>query len=267
MQIFIIPNTQMKMRRHKKIASVAKPLISLLFWLALWYILSAIVGKELLLPSPFTVFNKLLNLAVMSDFWVSIALSLLRIFCGCAVGILLGLIFAILASAFDIADTFISPLMRTVRATPVASFIILVLLWAGRNFVPTIISAMMVTPVVYTSMRSSICQTAPDLLEMARAFRFGRIKTLRLIYIPSSLSAFQSSCMNAVGLSWKSGVAAEVLCLPSGAIGTRLYYAKLYLETGELFAWTAIVIILSFILERLFRLALNQLSKKVPKYD
>ena len=71
--------------------------------------------------------------------------------------------------------------------------------------------------------------------------------------------------MNAVGLAWKSGVAAEVLCLPSGAIGTRLYYAKLYLETGELFAWTAVVIILSFTLERIFRLALNQLSKKGSK--
>ena len=253
-----------KIRKHK-IIKVIKPLISLLFWLVLWYILASIVGKELLLPSPVTVLKKLAELAVTSDFWTSVALSLLRIFCGCAAGIVSGVIFAAFTSASVIADTLISPLMRTVRATPVASFIILVLLWIGRDFVPTIISAMMVAPVVYSSMCTSIRQTDPNLLEMARTFRFGNIRTLKYIYIPSSLPAFQASCMNAVGLAWKSGVAAEVLCLPSGAIGTRLYYAKLYLETGELFAWTAVVIILSFTLERIFRLALNQLSKKGSK--
>jgi NitT/TauT family transport system permease protein len=60
-----------------------------------------------------------------------------------------------------------------------------------------------------------------------------------------------------MGLAWKSGVAAEVLCQPKLAIGSELYYSKIYLETPELFAWTALVIILSFILEKLFKLLLS----------
>ena len=57
----------------------------------------------------------------------------------------------------------------------------------------------------------------------------------------------------AIGLAWKSGVAAEVLCLPKAAIGTQVYYSKIYLETPSLFAWTAVVIVLSMLLERIVR--------------
>ena len=54
-------------------------------------------------------------------------------------------------------------------------------------------------------------------------------------------------------------MAAEVLCQPKLAIGTQLYYGKIYLETDRLFAWTAVVIVLSVLLERLLRRLLRQM--------
>ena len=56
----------------------------------------------------------------------------------------------------------------------------------------------------------------------------------------------------AIGLSWKSGAAAEVIGIPSGSIGEKLYEAKVYLETADLFAWTIAVILLSWLSEKLF---------------
>ena len=102
----------------------------------------------------------------------------------------------------------------------------------------------------------------PLLLEAARAYRFGRWKRVRLVYLPSVLPYFASGCHTALGLAWKSGVAAEVLCVPRLAIGTQVYYSKIYLETPALFAWTAVVLVLSFALEGLLGALLSRVERR-----
>ncbi len=111
----------------------------------------------------------------------------------------------------------------------------------------------------------SVCQAIrgvdKSLLEMARMYQFGRMKTLRLVYFPSVSPAWSAASVTAMGLGWKAGIAAEVLCLPKMAIGTNLYYSKIYLETPALFAWTAVIIVLSFILENGFMLLMKRYSE------
>ena len=57
------------------------------------------------------------------------------------------------------------------------------------------------------------------------------------------------------------GVAAEVIGLPNGSIGDALYRAKITLSTGELFAWTFVIILLSAAFEKLFLRALDAVSR------
>ena len=59
----------------------------------------------------------------------------------------------------------------------------------------------------------------------------------------------------------KAGVAAEVIGLPNGSIGDALYRAKITLSTGELFAWTFVIILLSAAFEKLFLRALDAVSR------
>ncbi len=238
--------TKNKIPRH------LKGLISAAFWIAVWFGVSALIGQELIIPSPVSVLSTLFTLAGKVSFWQATGLSLLRIFGGFAAGVLLGGVLAVLTLRFELIDALFSPVIRIVRATPVASFIILALLWIGHSLVPAFISMLMVVPVVWQSLRTAIMETDKDLLEMARIYRFGSMKTIKLVYFPSVLPAFTAACLTSMGLAWKSGIAAEVLCLPRNSIGTGLYYSKIYLETPSLFAWTAVVVVLSFILERLF---------------
>lgn len=146
-------------------------------------------------------------------------------------------------------DRLIAPAVKVIRATPVASFIVLVLLWAPTGRVPAVVSALMVLPVLWGNVCKGIGQTDPKLLEAAGAYRFSTGKKLRLIYVPCALPYVASGCATALGLAWKAGVAAEVLCQPALAIGKELYRAKITLDTPALFAWTAAVIALSFVLE------------------
>jgi NitT/TauT family transport system permease protein len=81
--------------------------------------------------------------------------------------------------------------------------------------------------------------------------------------MPAVLPAFRQGCSVALGICWKSGVAAEVIGLPDGSIGDALYRAKITLATGELFAWTLVIIALSAVFERLFLAALDAAARRL----
>lgn len=228
---------------------IGRVLLPVLFWLGVWQLAAAAVGQELLLPGPAAVGRRLLELAAGAVFWQTALASLLRIFGGLLLGVALGALLAGLTAWVPLLDWVLTPAVKVVRATPVASFILLVYLWVERGRVPGLISALMVLPVVWGNVTRGIAETDPQLLELARAYGFGRGRTLRRIYIPSVLPYFASGCRTALGLAWKAGVVAEVLCQPQNAIGTQIYNTKYYLETPSLFAWTLVVIALSFLLE------------------
>ena len=237
-------------------------LLPALFWLGVWQLAAWGVGSELLLPGPLAAGRALCALALTPAFWYSAGASVLRILLGLLLGALSGVLLALLTCASPWAALLLSPAVRMIRATPVASFILLVLLWVSRSAVPGVISALMVLPVVWSAVCLGVSRTDPLLLELARAYRFGRYKTLRLIYVPSVLPHLAGGLNTAMGLAWKSGVAAEVICRPRLAAGTRIYNAKLALETPELFAWTAAVVALSLLLERLMGLALRRAQRR-----
>ena len=239
------------------------------FWLGVWQLCALLVdrsmggrGNELLLPYPSTVLAALTHLAGTGEFWESVLLSLLRVLAGLVVGAGLGGLAAALTCAGAWADRLLSPAIRVVRAAPVASFILLVLLWTGRDQVPVVIVALMVLPVVWDSLSQGIRATDAQWLELARAYRFSRWKTVRLIYLPGLRPHLSAALTTATGLAWKSGVAAEVLCLPSTALGTEIYQTKYYLEIPELFAWTGVAVALSLLLEHLLRRALARWGRR-----
>ena len=165
---------------------------------------------------------------------------------------------AFLTHFFPWADRLASPAIRVVRATPVVSFILLVYLWVARAAIPWVIAGLMVLPVVWGALSAGLENLDGKLLELARAYRFSRAKTLRLIYLPALRPHLSAGLLTAFGLAWKSGVAAEVICPPTRAIGSRIQQAKLGLETAELFAWTLTIVALSLILEGLLRRVLER---------
>lgn len=246
------------MAAKKALSWLRRTLLPALFWLGIWYLAARLLdlrlkgrGNELLLPYPTTVLRSLQALSATPRFWLTVGRSLLRILNGLAAGVVLGSFLAVLTYMWDWCNDLLAPAIRVIRATPVASFILLILLWTGRDNVPTIIAALMVLPVVWENLSQGLRSTDSKLLEMAKAYRFSPIKTAFLIYIPTIRPYFAAAITTSMGLAWKSGAAAEVLCLPKFAIGTQIYQSKLYLEVPDLFAWTLVVVLLSILLEKL----------------
>lgn len=242
--------------------TIVKNLLATLFGVAAWHILAMTMDNFLLLPTPLQVLRRLGELAVTADFWRITAVSIGRILLGVVSAMVLGVVLAVLTTASGVLDALIAPVMTVIQATPVASFAILVLIWLDRDYVPALICAMMVLPVVWSNVCTGIRETDSQLLELAKVYRLPKLRILRRIYVPSVLPYFRAACGSALGLGWKAGIAAEVLTVPKASIGRMISESKLYLMTEDLFAWTLTVIVLSLLLQKLMLRLLNGRDRK-----
>ena len=233
-------------------------------WLVLWQILAMLIGKELLFPTPVAVAIRLFELMQTVEFYKIIAYSVIRILSGMLIGIVIGALGGILTAHSPTARDFFAPPLAVIKSTPVASFIILLVLWVNRDMTPLIIALMMVTPIVWTGVEAGILNTDKALLEMARAYKMSPAALLRHVYLPSIAPYFLASLRSSLGMAWKAGIAAEVLLEPIISIGKMISDAKSYIETTDLFAWTAVVVILSVAIEKLTVLVLKKALKNHP---
>lgn len=224
--------------------------LAVIFWIAVWDIISIMIGTEMLLASPFAVLGALVQLVGEHVFWNSIQNSLLKIGSGFSLALLFGILFAVLSYKSMLFKEMISPIMRVMKATPVASFIILALLWVNSSNISVLISFMMVLPVIYVNVLQGLHSTDRKLLEMAKVFRMSWSKKIRYLYLPAVMPHFVSACSLGLGFCWKSGIAAEVIGLPKNSIGEQLYNAKIYVMTKEVLAWTIVIIFISVIFEK-----------------
>ena len=240
---------------------------AVLFWLLIWQGASMAFSAlwpngHLLLASPISAAVRLGELAVTAAFWRAVGGSIAHIFGGFLVGCALAVMLAVLSARYHFVRELLDPLTAAVKAVPVVSFIILALVWLDSRSLPLFISALMVFPPVYLNVLAGIAAADVKLLEMARVFRVPLGRRLTGIYLPAVLPYFRSAVSLALGLCWKAGAAAEVIGLPSGTIGERLYTAKVYFQTPDLFAWTAVIVAVSVLFEKLFLALVDALAGK-----
>ena len=240
---------------------------AVLFWLAVWQAAAMAIGQEVFLVSPVQALRCLLRLLPQADFWHRVEFSAGRILLGFGLGVVCSAALAVAAEICPAAEVLIAPVLQLVKATPVASFIILALVWVSGQSLSILISFLMVLPVLYSAVRTGIESADVQLLEMAQVFHLPLVRRVKAIWLPAILPAFRQGCSVALGICWKSGVAAEVIGLPDGSIGDALYRAKITLSTGELFAWTFVIILLSAGFEKLFLALLDKAVARVLGED
>ena len=232
----------------------------ILFWLLAWQggsmaLAAAYPSGGLLLASPVRAGLRLLELLPEPLFWRAVGNSSLRILGGFLLSGALAVGLAALAAGRPWLQDLLAPPVAGVKAVRVASFFVVARVWLDRR-------SLVVFPPVYLNVLEGIRRTDSRLLELAQVYRIPLRRRLWGIYVPQALPYFRSASSLALGLCWKAGVAAEVIGLPAGTVGERLYTAKIYLQTPDLFAWTTVVLVLAALFEKLFLTAVNALAGK-----
>lgn len=239
-------------RENQKRDEYLKRAAAIAFALMLWQAAAMALSQRLLLVSPIQVAVRLGSLLLEGSFWRTVLYSFLRIEAGFLLGLFAGAVLAAAAARFSLLEILIWPFMTAAKSVPVASFIILCLIWLGASGLSVFISFLMVLPIVYFNVLEGMKSTDRKLLEMAEVFAIPWGRRMRYLYLPQVKPFLLSACRTALGISWKAGIAAEVIGIPDGSIGERLYEAKIYLDTADLFAWTLVIVLLSALFEKLF---------------
>ncbi len=219
-------------------------------WLGIWQIFSMRINRRIFLPSPIEVGKALIQIGKTGEFYAAAGNSLVHVLSGFLLAVTVGSLLAVLSYQNQWLRIFIQVPVKLIQATPVASFTILALVWISSKHLSILVSFLMVLPTITINVERGLLETKQELLEMAQVYQMPLMRRIRYIYLPSVMPYFLSACSIGVGMSWKSGIAAEVIGISKHSIGNQLYQAKLYLMTPELFAWTFAVIGISILMEQ-----------------
>ena len=259
----------MKISEKKVKKSIGKLLI-FIFWLVLWEILSVFINNPLLFAGPLETLLRLCRDMLGIHFWLTVGFSICKIMVGFLLGMFVGCFLGILSYKWHFFKELMAPIMHFCKAVPVASFIVVLLIWWGSNFLSTASCFLVVLPMAYVNFWEGLTHSDKSLLEMAETFHMPLKNRIFYLYRPALLP-FMEGCTNtALGMGIKAGIAAEVIGISDFSIGGAMYLSKIYLDTSGVFSWTAVVIIISIILEKLVRLGLNRLfmwNPRIAKHD
>ena len=250
--------TDLKNAKYLKILSVAAALV-------LWQIVAARVGMDMLLASPVQVLARLATIWREPGFVRTVLFSFFRISAGFLAAFLAGIVLGIAAGRFSILELLLWPYVVAVKTVPIASFIILCLIWMDYHQLTVLIAFLIVFPVIYSNVLQGIKSTDVKMKELATLYRIPWVRQLVYIYFPSIKPYLISASAVSVGMAWKAGVAAEVIGIVDGSIGEMLYQAKIYFQNADLLCWTIVIILLSVVTEKLFVLLLKAFFRGVER--
>lgn len=222
------------------------------FWILLWALIAGIIQKEIYLPGPVTTLQHLVRILTDADAWFVLGISWLRVWSGFLLSFVLGIALGFPSGLHQRFQEWLKPMIQTIKSTPIMSLILLILIWFPSNLVPVVVGFLIGFPILWAQTNEGVKRTDPKLLEMARVFGLSPMQRMRKILFPSAWPSIRTASQTAIGLCWKASIAAEVLSHPRYGIGSKLYDAKVYLETADLFAWTLALILASGITERIF---------------
>ena len=247
--------------------SIIKKIMIIAFWLICWEALSYIINNNIVLVGPIKVIKALIDNALNIDFYLIILNSAVRIIAGFLVALILGIVLGAISYKYTLINEFFNPLISVIKSVPVVSFVVLLLIWAGSANLSFFISFLIVFPQIYISIITGLNATDKDILKMANVFKYSIYERAFFIYKDSIKDYLLSAVKTSFGLSWKSGVAAEVIGMSAYSIGNRIYSSKIYLDTASLFAWTLVVALLSYATEKLTVVMLTKTLNHVPKLN
>jgi NitT/TauT family transport system permease protein len=222
--------------------------------LAAWQVIAMSSGSSQILPSPLQTLESLKEIVISKTFLPSIGSTVIRGLAGFFIALALALLLGIPAGLSKPFFLFLNPVLVTVRSTPVISIILLAIIWLGSQKVPVFIAILTMFPIMCGNIIEGIKNVDKSLIEMARVHKVKNARILLHISLPSIIPFLTGGISNALGFGWRAIIIGEVLAQPSMGIGTRMQDAQIFLQVGDLIAWTLIAILISYFFESIMRL-------------
>lgn len=234
--------------------------------LTFWEIAALLIHQRILLVTPVAVAKRLCTIWQVEGIARAIWFSFYHIAGGFLLGLILGCLLAYLAAKHPVVETLLWPWMATIKSVPVASFVVICLIWLSARNLSVFISFLIVIPIIYQNVLEGLRAENREMQEVATVFHLPLRKRFRYIELPKLRPFLLSACRVTTGMAWKAGIAAEIIGVPNGSIGKMLYTAKIYLDTDDLLAWTVIIVVISVVAEKVFLAGLSRVLKPCSRF-
>lgn len=241
--------------------------LSSLVLILIWYIASLILGAEVILPSPISVFKSFIELFSQKMFFQNIVVTVLRALESFVIIVVSGAVIGILAGRSSNLRNAVSPLVTVFKATPVMSVVLIAFIWFRTGAVPVFSAFLMGFPVMFVQTVRGYKAMDPKLNQMCTIYKITGRERLEHYIIPSLIPSLVTGAKQTLSMIWKVVIAAEVITLPKYGIGRALQLSQIQLETSRVFAWTIIAIILTALGDHLFDLLMKRITGGRPGYD
>ena len=237
---------------------ILRIVVPLIFWIAIYEIIALIINNNYFFPHIDLVFSSLIAITTGATFFKVCAMTLLRILVALLTGTILGITLGILSAKFNAIYYLLNPFMTAIKATPVASLIIVLWIMLSGEILPIVIALFMIMPIIWQSTYNSFDTIDKGLYEVAEIFELPQKYRFSLLYLPNIKKYLIPSLITSVGLAWKSEIATEIIAYTRNSIGQLINDGKYNLDTPTVFAWTFIVIVFSIIFESVTKMLIGR---------
>lgn len=246
---------------NKKLKTYAAYVSSLIVIFIFWIILARVTDSQLIFPGPKLVFTQIVEYCKTALFWKNFLSTFLRCIYSFIITVVFGFLIGLLCGYSKFARDFFSIPIAIIRTTPVVALILIAVFWFKSGFVPVFVSILMCLPIMITSVQTGIMNANKSLLKMAKIYNFSENQKFKYIILPGTVPFILDGCVSTFGLTWKVVAAGEILSLPKYGAGTMLQKSQVHLNTEQTIAITLLLIIVSFVLEKLAGLFIKSRGK------
>lgn len=244
--------------KKKNVLKLSMIAAAVLLWLFIWDIIAYVINNPAFFVGVRETFSAFFELVGTSSFWSVIFGSMKRILLGFAFGVILGTVLAVLSHHFYPIKVFVSLGMGVVKATPVASVIMIIWIFLKSSSVPSAIAVLMVAPIIWQNLSDGYESVDKGLSEVADVFELSHIKRFRYLVFPTLTRFFVPAVLTSVSLAWKAGIAAEIIAGTKESIGIYIKNSKNIFESDVMLAWTVAVVIISITFETLIKFLIRR---------
>ncbi len=261
----VLPAAMAAEARMKRLTSggdAGLRLASLLVFVLLWQVAAALLQSGML-PPPLTVFGRVVDETLSLALPQHLGVTLSRVVISFAAAMLIGTAIGIAMGRWRQLDLFLDGWLVLGLNVPALVTIILCYVWFGLNDTAAIVAvAINKIPTVIVTVREGARAVDPRLMQVARAYRLSRWKTLSRVYLPQLYPYLMAAARSGLSLIWKIVLVVELLGRSNG-IGFQLNVFFQFFDIAGILAYTLVFAAIVLLVEALI---LRPLERRLTRW-
>ncbi len=222
--------------------------------LGLWCILSfGGFVRPLFLPTPTAVIVEGVRLFSEEAFLRDVLLSLIRVFTGFVISVVLAFPLGILIGSSHRAEAGLVPVIAFLRYVPATAFIPIAILWFGVGFLEKIVLVFIsIFFYLVLLIADAAMSVRKPLIETALTLGASPYQVLSSVVVRAALPDIWNGMRTMFGVGWTMIVVVELVGAESG-IGAMIIQAQRFLQTPKVFAGIVVIGALGVVCDLIFR--------------